>query len=651
MNILIPHTWLLEHLETQATPDQIQELLSLSGPSVERIYEREGEPVYDIEITTNRVDCMSVRGIAREAAVILTYAGIPSKLKPLPHYDLKPTTTLPLPQIADPLNLSKRLCTLVLDHANPTPTPEYMAKRLHQIDQNIHNSLIDITNYVTHELGHPCHAFDYEKIIALGGQINITKAQPGQKFTTLDELTYETHGGEIVFTNPNGLIIDLPAIKGTLNTAIDSNTHRILLWIESLPADAVRQASMTHNTRTIAAELNEKKVDPQLAMPTLFFATHLYQQLTSANIASEIIDIYPQPDKPPTFQVSLNRIEDYLGLKIPSEQIVQILTDLGCQAQISDSQLTVTPPSFRPDLTMAADIVEEIARIYGYHNLPSVLMSGAIPTAKPQGTNFDLEFRIKNYLAASGFQEVYTYSLVSQTLSNQESTFTEIKKPSLRLANPLTEDRMFLRQSLIPSLAEVFTSNKTASNLQIFEIANVYLPTDKNLPLEQLHLTLMACSHLRSFRTHIDHLLASLFIPTISVTQNSPTQATIFSDNQPLGHLHALTDSLFSADFIFNQLIDKSRTHPKFSPTNPFPPVIQDFTFEFNQPIRLGDIITVLQSIPNVAQVEYLDSYQNRHTFRLNFQSRKKNLTATDIQPLRDQISQILVTKFQARLI
>src|SRR5690606_36625096 len=121
---------------------------------------------------------------------------------------------------------------------------EWMARRLRQIDQNVHNAPIDITNYVTHEIGHPCHAFDYDKIMNLGGQINIIQANAGIPFTTLDGETYQTQGGEIVFTNPQGEIIDLPAIKGTLNSAIDNNTTRILLWIESLPSELIRQASM-----------------------------------------------------------------------------------------------------------------------------------------------------------------------------------------------------------------------------------------------------------------------------------------------------------------------------------------------------------------------------------------------------------------------
>lgn len=172
MNILIPHHWLLDHLETEASPDDIQRLLSLSGPSVERVEERAGDQVYDIEVTTNRVDSMSVRGIAREATVILQQANVPAKLKPKPaeSIEIKPSIDppLPLPKITNHPQLNKRTMCVILTNIKRNPTPEWMAHRLQQIEMNVHDAAIDITNYVTHELGHPCHAFDYDKVMQQG---------------------------------------------------------------------------------------------------------------------------------------------------------------------------------------------------------------------------------------------------------------------------------------------------------------------------------------------------------------------------------------------------------------------------------------------------------------------------------------------------
>ena len=244
MNILIPHQWLLEQLETKAKPEKIQEYLSLAGPSVERIERREGDDVYDIEVTTNRVDSMSVRGIAREAAAILPQFDVPAKLavSKLSFASLKPAAKqlLPLPKIDNSRKLSRRISCVVLTNVKHTPTPDWMAKRLQQVEMNIHDSVIDITNYITHELGHPIHAFDYDKVMELGGEINITTARKGERFTTLDEESYIAVGGEVVFKNPQGKIIDLPSIKGTLNSSIDDDTKNVLLWIESIEPEIGR---------------------------------------------------------------------------------------------------------------------------------------------------------------------------------------------------------------------------------------------------------------------------------------------------------------------------------------------------------------------------------------------------------------------------
>ncbi|PIR60960.1 MAG: hypothetical protein COU68_01915, partial [Candidatus Pacebacteria bacterium CG10_big_fil_rev_8_21_14_0_10_45_6] len=278
MNILIPHTWLLEHLEADIEPKKLQEYLSLCGPSVERMYEREGDSVYDIEVTTNRADAMSVRGIAREAAAILPQFGVDAKLKPLTAPDVpNPSEELVLPTITENDELNKRTLCVVLSNVDRAPTPDWMAKRLTALDMQIHDAAIDITNYITHELGHPCHAFDYDKLVACGNQIIITEAEAGESFTLLDGATYTAIGGEVIFKDGTGTIIDLPSIKGTANSSVNANTKRILLLAESIDAKKVRFASMTHAIRTTAAQLMEKNADPTLAIDVIRLGVKLYR--------------------------------------------------------------------------------------------------------------------------------------------------------------------------------------------------------------------------------------------------------------------------------------------------------------------------------------------------------------------------------------
>lgn len=667
MNILIPHTWLLEHLETDATPEEIQKLLSLCGPSIERIYQKEGEPVYDIEVTTNRVDCMSVRGIAREAAVILHQFGKKGKLKPLPNYaqliqavKSKKAPALPLPKVINKQKLCKRTLGIVLANTKRTATPPWMTKRLRQIDANIHDAVIDITNYVTHDLGHPCHAFDYDLVMSLGGVIIVKEAEPGKKFTTLDGVEYTTVGGEVVFENDKGVIIDLPSIKGTANTAINWQTKNILFWIEDIDAQKIRFASMTHAIRTVAAQILEKNADPELGLPVLQEGIKLFQDLSHAQIASPIFDEFPGKKILPGVKVKLSRISEYLGVELPLNTIDKILTDLGCQVELKNQHLYVTPPSFRPDIEIAADVIEEIARIYGYHNLPSVLMPTAIPVNKPKEVNFFLENRIKHFLADIGWQEIFSYSMVSQELALQSGYSL---KQHLKIQNYLTDDRMYLRRSLIPSLEEVIVQNNQRPELSIFEIANVYEPKKDNLPWEDLRLTMVSSKPFRVVKGELESLLNQFFIHQVQVTPSKhsmePYPQTgiievkgLKQKNIELGTINILSNGHVAIVIGIKNLLMVAQSHPAYEAQSKTSEIIEDLTFVLPTQIAVGPLRTAIKKISAfIKLVELKGVYGQNFTFRLTYLNPDKNLTVEEVTPIRKKVVEILEKEFKAQLV
>lgn len=668
MNILIPHHWLLEHLETEASPEEIQKFLSLSGPSVERVYEKEApvtsktgtEYVYDIEVTTNRVDSMSIRGIAREAAVILTQAKLSSKLKPLQLEPKKQQDTLPLPTISDETGVCKRIMCVILKDVKRTATPDWMAERLILTEQNIHDSVIDITNYITHELGHPVHAFDYDKIMQKGGIINVKIAEKGKKFTTLDKQSYTTVGGEVVFENNDGEIIDLPAIKGTANTSIDDSTKNVLLWIENLPADKVRFSSMTHTIRTIAAQLSEKHVDPHLAESVLKRGIELYTQLCDATVASEIYDDFPAKKDTTVITVPESVFQRYLGVELSKQTITDILEALECTVvyELVNNTYVVTPPSFRPDLEIAADIVEEIARIYGYHNLPSTLMDGNIPTNKPKTLDFDLENRIKHFLADTGAQEVYCYSMVSAAIAQQSGY--ELKD-HLALQNPLTDDRVYLRRSLVPSLQEVVDTNPMAKQLTVFEIANVYIPQPKTIPQEHLHLGLVSKKTYREVRGIIESLLSQFYLPAISITP-MPTdlgiqeQMAVISTNTDhkvnLGTMSILKSGAVSCTISITELLRAAKKHPTYQTPATTARIIEDLTFTIPSGHALGTLLEQITSLSEyIKSVELGDIYKQNYSFTITYQDVEQNITSERVEPIRKEIVEKLKNEYKAELV
>ena len=655
MNILIPHQWLLEQLETKAKPEKIQEYLSLAGPSVERIERREGDDVYDIEVTTNRVDSMSVRGIAREAAAILPQFDVPAKLavSKLSFASLKPAAKqlLPLPKIDNSRKLSRRISCVVLTNVKHTPTPDWMAKRLQQVEMNIHDSVIDITNYITHELGHPIHAFDYDKVMELGGEINITTARKGERFTTLDEESYIAVGGEVVFKNPQGKIIDLPSIKGTLNSSIDDDTKNVLLWIESIEPEKVRFASMTHAIRTVAAQLSEKDVDPHLAEPTLVKGVRLYQELCGAEIASEIYDAFPAKQDPKTIRVDLSKIHTYLGIEMTIGEVAEILKKLECQVKTVRQTLHIIPPTFRQDLLTAVDIVEEIARIYGYHKLPSVLMPTRIPTTKPKDVYFELENKLKHYLADIGWQEVYTYSMVSEELAQQSEVSL---KQHAKLANPLTEDKVYLRRSLLPSLNEVMSNNSQIEQLSVFEMANVYEPPTTGqqaaLPAEKMRLAMLSNKPYRQVKGDLESLLRQFYL-NLDIEDLGNNQGKLVVDKTVIGELK-VNDRQTAIEILLENLLPLAKTHPTYQPLPKTASVLEQLTFTLPPKTNVGPLIEAARSIDQkIKNVTLSDIYQANYTFTVEYWDSKNNLSAEDVKPLRKQLIALVEKEFQAKLV
>jgi phenylalanyl-tRNA synthetase beta chain len=688
MNILIPHKWLLEHLDTKATEAEIQKYVSLCGPSIERIYQTEGESVYDIEVTTNRVDSMSVRGIARETAVILEQFGVKAKLKPSEivrnvEIDVSPTEMLPLPKVNNDPKLSKRLTCVVLSDVKRNPTPDWMGKRLLQTDQNIHDAVIDITNYVTHELGHPCHAFDYDKLMKTGGEINVVEAVAGEKFATLDGETFTTVGGEVVFKNGQNEIIDLPSIKGTANTSIDDSTTNVLLLLESILAKKVRFASMTHAIRTTAAQLMEKNVDPNLAEDVLLRGIELYKDLTGAKVASKIFDEFPGKKALDPVKITLGRINEYLGLDLETEKVVEILKQLECTVKISKKKtkavgaannndlLTVYPPTFRPDIAIPADIVEEIARIYGYHNFPSILMDTPIPTDRQKGVNFAVENRIKRHLSSIGLQEIYSYSMVSKEIALK----TDSLENHLKLNNPLTDDRVYMRLSIIPSLEEIIDQNPQTPEMSVFEIANVYPKVEGSLPNEKLHLGLVSTLPYREVRGIIESLMEKLYVeveiePALKSSDSNTGIITVKkkvndevreaalghknNDKKPieLGGIKVLDNGRTAVEIEFSKLLSVIKTHPSYQPIPKTAFMVEDMTFTLEPKTLVGDVMTSIKNLSKlVVDVKLKNQYKNNYSFIITYHDDSKNISADDVEPIRKQVAQTLDSIYKAKLV
>lgn len=667
MNILIPHHWLLEHLETQASPEKIQEMLSLCGPSVERIEIIKNEPVYDIEVTTNRVDSASVRGIAREAAAILPEFSIKADLKPLsPELDQiqqSLSTLEPLDiDIQNDASLCKRLMGVGLE-VQVSDSPSWLQTRLEQVGQRPLNNLIDVTNYLMWEYGHPTHVFDYDKFTQK--KLIVREAKPGEQVTTLDNKTHTTIGGEVVFDDGTGEIIDMPGLMGTTNTIVDQNTQRVLLFIDSVIPDKIRFASMSHSIRSQAAVLNEKHVDPTLSQDVLLAGVKLLKQIANAKPFSRIYDDWPVKPVIKTINVTQTQINAYMGLTVDSNQIIRILESLGCQVEVNyknslDVSYRVTPASYRShDLLIAQDIIEEIARIYGYHNLPSVVMDTTIPDP---GTNIhhDKEHLIKSSLADWGASEVYTYSLISESLALNSGFPLE---SHLKLSNSLTEDLVYLRLSLIGSHQLVFEDNKIHKNWTIFEMANTYWKQKPGeLPKENLELVISQHHDYYQLKQLVEKLLSKLGINDYFVEPNIDTQSypefiaelsgSININSQIVGVLGQTKHGFYAAKLAVSQLISLAPPHPRYTLISTKTAVVEDLTFKLPDKTFIGMVIKDITELDKaISQVRLKDRFKQNYTFTIEYLDRHKQLSSEAVTQVRQNIVSQVTQKYQGSLI
>lgn len=652
MNIKVPYTWLKNHLSTAVKAEEFQRLVSLSGPSVERIETVRNEPVLDVEVTTNRMDTASIRGIAREGAVILNHAGKRSRLVDVPKYVPK-TNEIVHNNKEFPIRISvdHKLCprvTAVIMSVKTNHSPSWLSTKLEQVDIRSLNNLIDITNYVMMEIGQPTHVFDADR---LGSVLNIRASKKGEKLTTLDGKTHGLVGGDIVADNGKGALVDLIAIMGTANSVVTENTKRILFFIEHADPTRIRKTSMGLAIRTQAAQLNEKQLDPNLVMDAMLRGIHLFQEIADGELESPILDLYPRPVENTIITLPLAKVRTYLGIEIPEKTQISILEQLGCSVRVEEGALIVTIPTLRPDLTIPVDLIEEIARIYGYHNLPSVLMDTPIPTQYPEETNFAKEHEIKLFLAALGWQEIYTYSTVSAKLSTQSGYAV---KDHVKIQNPLNDDHVYLRRSLIPSHEEIIHQNRHLPSMSVFELAHTYTPRWHNIPEEKLHLTLTSTQPFLTVKGYAEAVLAKLYIlpESVAYTRTADTSAKIVIDGHEAGTVMLLPSGHTAVDFVWPVLLAAARRNPQYVPISQFTPIIEDMTLTLPEKTEVARVLQSMKAVEKaLLSIEVKGVYKQNVTFTLKYGFPDKQIASEDVAPMRKRIAETVQKHHRAQFV
>lgn len=655
MNIKILDSWLRVYLKTKAAPHQIAEKLSLSSVSVERLEVfKGGDYIYDIEITTNRPDLMSVVGLAREAAVVLSENGIDAFFEPPKLSEPEIIKAAEKITIKNDPKLVNRICAVIME-VSVKPTPQVIIDRLESTGMRSLNNLIDVTNYVTRTIGHSTHVFDFDRLNSK--QLMIRESKKGEQIMTLDKKTHLLPGGDIVAVNDSGQIVDLLGIMGLENSVVTNDTKRILYFLDNNDPVRMRRTSMTLNIRSDAVVLNEKDTDPELARDAFLYGIKLYEDLANGKVISDLIDIYPNKVKKMTISVSEEQISSVIGVSIPVKKSAEILSGLGFETKISGENILTTPPSFRAkDVQIPVDVIEEIARIYGYHNIPNSLPSiDSVTIGSLDRNEFHWERKIKEAFKYWGFTETYTYSMVSEELI--------AAKPGaelypVRIKNPLSEEFVYMRGSLIPSMLSVVKENQDYETINIFEVANVYGNVPNKLPLQTLHLAaVMKKQNITFFDAKgvIEQICNDLGIKEfqfkVSAGSTGKDAAEILYDKTRIGEIQIVDANMVSFELNLELMFRYATAKKVYKSVSKFPSVIEDLAINAPEKVSTGTLIETIKSQSKlIKDVTLLDKFEDTRTFHIVYQSYEKNLTGEEVGVIREKILKTLKDKFDARI-
>lgn len=629
-----------------------------------------GDVIFNMDITPNRPDCLSMVGIAREIAAL---TGQDIHL-PEANYidDGSPIDQQVAVEITAP-DLCPRYCASLITGVKIAESPQWMQERLISYGMRPINNIVDITNFVMLEYGQPLHAFDYQKI--RGHKIIVRRARDGEAIISLD-------GTERVLTDDMLVIADeehsvaVAGVMGGANSEVSQQTTAILLESASFRPSSIHYTGRTLGMPSEACMRFERGISPEITMPALKRATQLIVDLGGGTVARGVIDVYPGKAEPQPIRLSTDDVKRVLGVEFSVEQIISALTAMGfdCRWAEPDSAVRVTVPEWRSDINLVVDLIEEIARVIGYDSVPLTMLSQPIPEQDPDHV-IQLKREIINHLTGYGFQEIISYSLTSwealQLLPNTAET-----RP-LRLVNPMTTEQEYLRPNLRVSLLGALSVNRSQieSGIRLYELGKVYLPRSGDLPDEREVL----CGLLggpgieRSWHGDgespdfyeakgiVEGLLGQLGVTACyqklsddDFHQNQ--QAAIVVDGVSIGivgQLHprvleglGIAEPVYLFEIDLQSLLPFTSGYRVFQPVPRFPAIIRDMALVLADGIAYQEVLDIIQEFPLVVRVILFDVYsggpvpqgKKSLAYRIIYQSSTDTLTDAEVNEVQQQI-------------
>jgi phenylalanyl-tRNA synthetase beta chain len=635
------------------------------GTKVAEVFKIENDEVFEIGLTPNRADAMSHLGTARDlrAGLIQTGINVEFITPSVSNFRVDKRTNKIAVDVKE-TKLAPRYCGVTISGISVKPSPTWLQNRLKAIGINPKNNIVDVTNYVLHELGQPLHAFDAAKI---NGKIVVKTLPTGTKFTTLDDIERSLHEEDLMICDEKGPLC-IAGVFGGKNSGVTETTTNIFLESAYFNPVSIRKTAKRHTLSTDASFRFERGIDPTITEYALKRAALLIQEVAGGEITSDIIDIYPK--KIEDFPVFLNfaKTTKIIGQEIPKEIIKKILASLDIKVNsVTDAGLGLTIPAYRVDVQREIDVIEEILRVYGYNNVGFTKKLNATVSKSARTEDYKIQNIIASHLNSLGFHEMMANSLTKPEYVSLSKMLEE--SANVTMLNPLSNDLSVMRQSLLFSGLEAvsYNINRKNSDLKLFEFGKTYhnLPTGYD---EFKHLSLFVTGNRNQeswtnaqkpsdfflFKGYIESIIARLGINKLSF---EPLQSDIFAEgmsinigNETLVEFGTIKKSILkhfdikqevlSADFNWNLVLKIISNKIKFTEVPKYPEVRRDLALLLDENITFESIYKIAHQSEKslLKNINLFDVYQGKNlpegkkSYAISFILQDHSKTLTDEQ-------------------
>lgn len=641
--------------------------------------------IFEIEVLPNRGDWASMIGVARELAALY------GKPLHIPEVRLDETGKASAEYSSvtnDAPELCPRYIGRVLTGVKIGPSPDWLCKRLRAAGQRPINNVVDVTNYVLLETGHPLHAFDYDKLVE--NRIVVRRARAGEIMHTLDGQERALKEEMLVIADA-GRAQAVAGVMGGADSEVGGSTARIFLESAYFNPISIRRTSRALGLITESSQRFQRGADPEMALYAINRAAQLMQELAGATIAPGVLDAYPTPVPPREVKLRYTRCDKLLGTEIPSDDQRRHLTALGFVVAHHDAATcTLQVPAWRHDVTQEVDLIEEIARFHGYERIPAT-----VPTVRPVEHRFAPEDTIiralRHHLVAAGLTEVYNWTFSSEQ-AVRKTRLDERYLDMVRLANPLSENQATMRSSLLPGLLEIAVHNLNhgVRDQALFEIGPVYRPVaGRDLPDEPPHLGIVLTGNANDMHwsrpqtpadffdlkgiveTVLDFFgVAANLTPAEYPTFQRGQSVSVTLDSAEIGRMgkigsetsksYDFAQPVYAAEIDISKLIRKPQPHRQFDAIPAFPPSLRDVAVVVDRAVsaqalletatRAGGKLLCRAQVFDVYQGPQVPAGKKSVALGLTFQSQERTLTDTDTQKQFDKIVNAIKTTYQAEL-